>query len=192
MASVAAASPEEEPEKTPAKNKGGRPANKLKTDLEELKRLALGGSGRKHLKKITGVSEDDAKSILRITGMTVEEFKEDQRKKLQEVSDMALTRVRETINEAGPLAAATCYGIFNDKLAKANPGPTNNLHLHLKETDRDALLAVLLGRQKERTVSVPSQHDQSTKDGKMAGPSSPVIDLEPTESPDADSLSADN
>jgi hypothetical protein len=172
---------EGEPEKTPVKNKGGRPPNKLKTDLEELKRLALGGSGRKHLKKLTNISDADAKSILRVTGMSVEEFKEDQRKKLQEVSDMALSRVRETIDEAGPLAAATCYGIFNDKLAKQNPGPTNNLHLHLKETDRDALLAVLLGRQKERTVSVPPQHDHSTKDDKMAGPSGPVIDLEPDE-----------
>jgi hypothetical protein len=167
-------------EAIPAKNKGGRPKKPVDVDADELARLALGGSGRKHLAKLTGITEHDARTIVKVTGMTVEEFQEDQRKKMQVVADMALARTQETIGEASALQSATVYGILADKMDK-QPKVTNNLHVHLKEADRGDLLTVLMGRQQERRASVLAQHDQNTKEARIPGHTGPVIDITPTE-----------
>jgi hypothetical protein len=186
MASVAAAAPEEEP----GKDKGGRPPNEPSVSKEELAALALELPVRR-LSKKTGISDNDCRIIKRITDMTVEEFQEDQRTKLQEMQDMALQQAKATIGKASALQAATVMGICADKLSNQPKSVTQNLHVHLKESDREDFLASLLGRQKERQASVSSHHDQMTKDDSKAKPAGPVIDLDPPGSTGTDTLSAD-
>jgi hypothetical protein len=158
------------------KDKGGRPPNEMAVTAEELKALALELPIRA-LSKKTGISDNDCRIIKRITDMTVEEFQEDQRAKLQEMADLALAQAKSTIGKASALQAATVMGICADKLSN-QPKVTNNLHVHLKESDRGELLGALLGRQMERNVSVSSRGPILTKEVKKPGP---IIDLDPSD-----------
>jgi hypothetical protein len=158
------------------KNKGGRPPNKPLVTPEEIARIALTAPTRSLYKK-TGISDEDARIIKRVTQMSVEEFQEHQRKGLQELADLAKEQAIATIGTASALQAATVMGICADKLDR-QPKVTNNLHVHLKEADRGDLLTVLLGRQKERTVSVAPQSPILTKEVKKPGP---IIDLDPSD-----------
>jgi hypothetical protein len=167
------------PEEEPEKDKGGRPPNQPKVSNEELAAIAIELPIRA-LSKKTGISSNDARIMKRVTSMTIEEFQENQRTKLQEMHDLALQQAKATIGKASALQAATVMGICADKLDR-QPKVTNNLHVHLKEADRGDLLTVLMGRQNERTVSVPARGTNLTKEVKKPGFSGPVIDLTPTE-----------
>jgi hypothetical protein len=175
----------------PEKDKGGRPKKVAQVPIEVIAEAALVGANRTRLSQLTGISQNDASAIIKATGHTVEEFREIQRVKLQELMDLSIEQTRATIGKASALQSATVYGIFADKLSNQPKSVTQNLHVHLKESDREDFLASLLGRQKERQASVSSHHDQMTKDGSKTKPAGPVIDLDPSGHPAADTLSAD-
>jgi len=157
-------------------NKGGRPHKKPLITAEELAAVALNPKGRHHLTTVTGVSEEDARIIKRVSTLSVEEFQAVQKEKLQEAMDMALEQTKATIHKASALQAATVYGILGDKHSK--PGPTNQtLHIHLAAGDRSGAIAALLGKHGERVS--PEGANQTKPVGiKQAGP---VIDLETPE-----------
>lgn len=132
--------------------------------------------GRHPLSKATSISDTDAKVIKRVTTLTVEEFQEAQKAKLQEAMDMALDQTKATMHKASSLQAATVYGILGDKLAR--PGPTNQtLHIHLAAGDRAGAVAALLGKHGERVL--PKCDPVSTRRDSVS--TGPVIDLETTE-----------
>lgn len=190
MASVAAAAPEGEPEDKP-KNLGGRPkTKKANVPLQVIADAALAGVNRTNLSRITGLTKHDATAIIKATGHSLEEFREIQRVKLQELMDMSIEQTRAKIREASALQSATVYGIFADKLSNQPQNVTQNLHVHLKESDREEFLAALLGRHKER---VQGQAVTPPKDvTPPAAPASPVIELDPASPHAADTLSDDS
>lgn len=160
-------------ETTEATRKAGRPPNKLKIDPAALPIEALTPRKRHHLCKATSVSDDDAKVIRRVTTLSVEEFQEIQKAKLQEAMDLALTQTNATIHKASALQAATVYGILGDKLTK--PGPsTQNLHIHLATGDRVGAIGALLGKHAERILP-QSGAIVNTAPACHSEPGSPVI-----------------
>jgi hypothetical protein len=188
MASVAAAAPEEEPEK----NKGGRPKEKVaQVPIEVIAEAALAGANRTHLSKITGLSKHDATAIIKATGHSIEEFREIQRVKLQELMDLSIEQTRASIGKASALQSATVYGIFADKLNNQPNNVTQNLHVHLKESDRDEFLSALLGRQKERVPGKGVSEAKPVTPSPPPADAGPVIDLDPSGSTGTDTLSAD-
>lgn len=164
---------------TEEKSKGGRPANEPKLDPQAIIDATLRpkANGAK-LAKITGIGRDVSRHIMRVTEMTVEQFQEAQKAKLQAAMDLALQQTQDTMHKASALQAATVYGILGDKLAR--PGPTNQtLHIHLAAGDRSGAIAALLGKHGER---VSGERDSvSTRPGSVStGKPSPTIDAEAT------------
>jgi hypothetical protein len=175
----------------PEKDKGGRPKKVAQVPIEVIAEAALVGANRTRLSQLTGISQNDASAIIKATGHTVEEFREIQRVKLQELMDLSIEQTRATIGKASALQSATVYGIFADKLSNQPNNVTQNLHVHLKESDRDEFLSALLGRQKERVSRQGGTHPKPVTPSPAPAPAGPVIDLDPTPSPAADTLSAD-
>ena len=158
-------------------NKGGRPVNKPTVSKDEVLELGVNPPGRVELAKKTGIGESAARTIKKVMDMTVEEFQEAQRAKLQRVADLALSRAEEALPKASALQAATAYGIFHDKISKPN-ATHQTLHIHLAAGDRSGAVAALLGKHAERvspTEAIPTK----AVGIKQAGP---VIDLETPDS----------
>ena len=79
-------------EATTEPNKGGRPVNKPKVSKDELIERGINPPSREVLAKKTGIGESAARTIKKVMDMTVEEFQEAQRVKLQRVADLALAQ----------------------------------------------------------------------------------------------------
>lgn len=152
---------------------GGRPVNKPRVSPDHILELGTNPDmGRRELAKQSGIGQDAARTIKKVMNMTIEEFQEAQRVKLQRVADLALSRAEEALPKASALQAATAYGIFSDKINR--PGPTSQtLHIHLASGDRSGAIAALLGKHGER-VSSRCEPVSTRSDSVSTGP---VIEL---------------
>jgi hypothetical protein len=164
-------------------NKGGRPRNKPSVPAEDIPIVSLMSKGRHPLSKATGISKDDASTIQKVTGMTVEEFQEKQRDKLQKVMDLALAQTELMLPKASALQSATVYGILDDKHGRPKAG-NQTLHIHLAPGDRSGAISALLGKHGERVSG--NGDSVSTRPGSVSTRSDsvstgPVIDLETPE-----------
>jgi len=161
---------------TEGKDKGGRPRNKPSVPVEEIPIVSLMTKGRHPLSKATGISKDDASTIQKVTGMTVEEFQDTQRAKLQQVMELALAQTELMLPKASALQSATVYGILDDKHGRPKAG-NQTLHIHLAPGDRMGAISALLGKHVER-VSGSGDPVSTRSDSVSTGP---VIDLETPE-----------
>ena len=153
-------------------NKGGRPRNKPTVSAEDIPIVSLMSKGRHPLSKATGISKDDASTIQKVTGMTVEEFQDTQRAKLQQVMELALAQTELMLPKASALQSATVYGILDDKHGRPKAG-NQTLHIHLAPGDRMGAISALLGKHGER-VSGRGDPVSTRSDSVSTGP---VIDL---------------
>ena len=160
---------------TEEKDKGGRPVNKPTVSRDEVIELGINPPSREQLAKKTGIGHDAARTIKKVMDMTVEEFQDAQRAKLQRVADLALSQAEKALPKASALQAATAYGIFSDKLNK--PVANQTLHIHLAPGDRSGAISALLGKHGERVSSADSI---PTKAVKIAEPV-PAVDLDTVE-----------
>ena len=166
-------------EMKPVKNKGGRPVKASKVSPEKIAEAVLsGGVSRPRIKKDIGLGDDAARLMVKVTGLTIEQFQEIQRTKLQEAADMALEQTKDQLGRANALQAATVYGIFSDKIHRQPNNVTQNLHLHISDGNRGGLLKAILGRAEERVSSCDSVSTTTAPAGPL--PTAPaVIDLTP-------------
>ena len=160
---------------TEEKDKGGRPVNKPTVSRDEVIELGINPPSREQLAKKTGIGHDAARTIKKVMDMTVEEFQDAQRAKLQRVADLALSQAEKALPKASALQAATAYGIFSDKLNK--PVANQTLHIHLAPGDRSGAISALLGKHGERVSS--ARDPVSTRSDSVS--TGPVIDLETPE-----------
>lgn len=161
------------PTTTKPKNKGGRPAKKPVVPADTVIEIASTNDGYRKLADKTGIGNDSAKVIKKVTGLTVEEFMERQKAHLEELMQQSLAQTKKTLGDATAMQSATVYGILHDKYHKQSGGQAaQHLHLHLGGKDREGLLGSLLGRHGERV----SAHRESVS---ISKPAAPVIDLPP-------------
>lgn len=120
--------------------------------------MALSMSSRE-LTNATGVSEDDALAIRRATGLTVAEFADEQRPKLQRTLDKLLTKIEQEVESLKGPQAAIVYGILHDKHGTEAKTINQALHIHLKGTDAGSALKSILGPQANSIFPAPRPQD---------------------------------
>jgi hypothetical protein len=127
------------------------------------------GSGhlRKDVARISGLSDFPSKKLGQQAALTLAQYTELFQTQAQELVQMGLQRMRETLPASSIGQATMAVGILSDKLHQARP-KSGDVHLHLHSSqDRNALLGSLLGTaqlNREKPVApidIPAAHSSS-------------------------------
>lgn len=135
------------PEKKPRKPCGLHKPGLKPTPERALAVLSSIGSGKFNhdVSRITGLPDKPSKAVGKAALLTLAEYSEMFRTQAQEIVEIGLARMRETLPDASIGQATLAVGVLSDKLHQARP-KSGDVHLHLHSSqDRNALLGSLLG-----------------------------------------------
>lgn len=97
----------------------------------------------KQLRELTGMSEHASEWITKAVGMTVEDFSNEVRSKLQGVAAELVEKLKNDVNELKPMQRVIAMGILMDKLNTQPKAVSQALHIHLKGDIGGALKSIL-------------------------------------------------
>jgi hypothetical protein len=131
-------------EQTQPKRGRGRPPNPPSITGRELAAACL-GKGYREIMEETGLGEPSARTLTKVTGLSVAEFIEAQRPKLQRTLEKLLDKIDREADSLKPAAAAVVYGILHDKHGTEAQRINQAVHIHLKTGDANSALKALFG-----------------------------------------------
>ena len=158
----------------------GRPRNQLRVDPGELPGIALRARNRDQLMAETGLSQGDARALIRVSNQTIDEFADEQRGKLQTVFAELLADFYAEKEKLSPMQKAIALGIIADKLNQAPKAINQALHLHIKG-DTGSALAAILGPAAKPVFQPAAPNANMTEVVKIKQRPGPIIDAETTE-----------
>lgn len=158
----------------------GRPRNVPKLSAAEIAEAAARATGYRQLKEETGLSEPDARAVMRATKMTADEFADYQRGRLQDLADKLATKAAQEIEQLSPMQTVISLGVVTDKINQGPKAVSQSLHLHIKG-DASSALQAILGPAAKSVFSAPVPQDSKATNYLPPRSAAPVIDVGPTE-----------
>ena len=158
----------------------GRPRAIPKLSPAEIAEAATRATGYRQLKEETGLSEPDARAVMRATNMTADEFADYQRSKLQDLADKLASKAAKEIEQLSPMQTVISLGVVTDKINQGPKAVNQSLHLHIKG-DPGSALAAILGPAAKSVFSASPAQDSKAPNYLPHPKPGPIIDAEATE-----------